>query len=852
VIATRDFWIVALLLCAALAFGGAGSYYPRLELLLELAALGTLAYFALTRRNWPADKLTLFAFALGAGALIFPLAQLIPLPPGLWQKLPGRQFVVDLDALLGWQGKWRPLSLDPGATLRSALILLPPVAMLVGVRFLNTQERHRLMQVVVGFALLSALLGSIQLATGGKLTPFPSAHLGYPVGLFVNRNHQAAFLLLALPILAALGALRAPVKRGVGPPLMITVAFCLMLSAVIIATSSRMGSALLVLSLGACVFLLFSSERLRRFAAPALIAASIFAVLLFESGPFSKLLGRLSALNDGRFGYWQDLGYVFDKYGFFGTGFGTFVPVQQSMESLTHVSQTYLNHAHNDYLEVALEGGLPAIALMFLFAAFLLLAAKGLLANNVSPHRRLLSSAVCCGILCVLLFSLVDYPLRMPALSTAFALLCGSLLPTPRGDAPDAEAEGRRKRKRWTWSRRRYALAAAVTIASGWVAIASASAEADIIAQRYSSAIAWAPWSAGAYARRSDIYLSHRQFSEAAADANKALRISPLQLSAIRSLGIIDLASGFERTGDRLMLVAARLAWRDPVTQLWAIDALLRASEPEKAAQRMQALLRQGDVPPSALLVFERANSPAALKALAGVLARDENARAAFLKLAARADPAQFGIIEETASDMGRTPRPLSPAELEPILRRLAATKGLSHAQRLWRASRGNLLIANGAFEMADAAGRSPLAWSASPGPGASVLVMKPGRSASGAALRIYQPAYTTSAISQLLMLDPGRYTATYLSNGAAAGAKPVQPRVSCTRSNMALDLHEPPGAPKPAAWQMHSFSFLVPERDCPIQRLSLVMKNSVNGPVTVWIDNVGLAASGEGDGNFR
>ena len=34
------------------------------------------------------------------------------------------------------------------------------------------------------------------------------------------------------------------------------------------------------------------------------------------------------------------------------------------------IERTYVNHAHNDYLELALEGGIPAIVLMLLFLAW--------------------------------------------------------------------------------------------------------------------------------------------------------------------------------------------------------------------------------------------------------------------------------------------------------------------------------------------------------------------------------------------------------------------------------------------------------------------------------------------------
>ena len=48
----RDFSVAAFLLSIALAVGGAGASFPRLELLLEIAAVVTLVYFIATRRPW--------------------------------------------------------------------------------------------------------------------------------------------------------------------------------------------------------------------------------------------------------------------------------------------------------------------------------------------------------------------------------------------------------------------------------------------------------------------------------------------------------------------------------------------------------------------------------------------------------------------------------------------------------------------------------------------------------------------------------------------------------------------------------------------------------------------------------
>ena len=50
-------------------------------------------------------------------------------------------------------------------------------------------------------------------------------------------------------------------------------------------------------------------------------------------------------------------------YAPFGGGFGSFEAAYKIVEPVNLLSLQYLNHAHNDYLELAIEAGLPGLAL---------------------------------------------------------------------------------------------------------------------------------------------------------------------------------------------------------------------------------------------------------------------------------------------------------------------------------------------------------------------------------------------------------------------------------------------------------------------------------------------------------
>jgi O-antigen ligase len=108
-----------------------------------------------------------------------------------------------------------------------------------------------------------------------------------------------------------------------------------------------------------------------------------------------------------------------------GSGFGTFQTLYQTVEDPFAVTRFYVNHAHNDVLELLVEGGIPALALLVLSLAWWIAAAwRAWRPSDVAdPYAR--AGAVIGGVL--LMHSLVDFPLRtealMAVLATSIALL---------------------------------------------------------------------------------------------------------------------------------------------------------------------------------------------------------------------------------------------------------------------------------------------------------------------------------------------------------------------------------------------------------------------------------------------
>jgi O-antigen ligase len=138
-----------------------------------------------------------------------------------------------------------------------------------------------------------------------------------------------------------------------------------------------------------------------------------------------------------------------------GSGFGSFDPVFRVYEPDGLLSPNYLNHAHNDLLELAMVGGLPAMVLLVWFLVWL--GTRGIAALRRSDGRTNTRMARLGLLMLVmmLLSSLVDYPLRTPLVAAICAVACGWLAElgvetrprTARGDEADILAAGRRAKQ---------------------------------------------------------------------------------------------------------------------------------------------------------------------------------------------------------------------------------------------------------------------------------------------------------------------------------------------------------------------------------------------------------------------
>jgi O-Antigen ligase len=172
-----------------------------------------------------------------------------------------------------------------------------------------------------------------------------------------------------------------------------------------------------------------------------LLAAIIAAVLLSVQFTLFRILDRFATdpLQDVRIVFAHNTIAAAKAFMPFGSGSGSFVPVYQLFEKPSDtLANTYVNHAHNDMLELWLETGAVGLILLGLFVIWL--GSKSLQWWWRPPEVRALDCALArtatVVIALLLAHSLVDYPMRTEAIMAVFAICC-ALLIEPLGE-PEA------------------------------------------------------------------------------------------------------------------------------------------------------------------------------------------------------------------------------------------------------------------------------------------------------------------------------------------------------------------------------------------------------------------------------
>jgi O-antigen ligase len=143
-----------------------------------------------------------------------------------------------------------------------------------------------------------------------------------------------------------------------------------------------------------------------------------------QAGAFD-ILAQQNVFEDLRAQIFPVLRRMVGQFWVVGSGFGGFEHVYRIYEPTELLGPRYVNHAHDDWIELIIEGGTPA--------ALLLLAGLAWLARSVSVLAlrgggNLLAAVYWAAVIILIGFgSLVDYPLRTPLFAVVAVWLAAML-----------------------------------------------------------------------------------------------------------------------------------------------------------------------------------------------------------------------------------------------------------------------------------------------------------------------------------------------------------------------------------------------------------------------------------------
>ena len=438
--------ILALILVgSSLAFGGV---QPLAYSLAEIFIFLTFILFLWNETRQGRINLGLpiwpFVFVLWIGI------QLVPLPLSILSKLsPANSLTASW--LTGNNGShWGTLSIYPDATILGLFKVLAYLCVFaLAVQMFDSGKRKSLLVLVLialgcfeaGYGIVQHLLGSNKIF--GVTDPYDFL---VAIGTYINRNHFAGLIELTFPFAFASAFYTYqlwsdPRHRGTSigsesgeeSSLGFRIVFYLFLAVMmvisVIFSFSRGGILSVSFALIAMSLLTLFKARKRSWGlviAGITVLALGFSLWIGVGGVVQRFehMGESKHVQaEVRGMIWGDSLQLLRANPVLGTGLGTYGDALRPFQ--THLVNLHIDHAHNDYLEFACETGIIGFSILFLPIFYLLIR---MVISFLMDHRRYRRSILlgCIGgTLALLIHSLMDFNLQVPANAMIFAMILG-------------------------------------------------------------------------------------------------------------------------------------------------------------------------------------------------------------------------------------------------------------------------------------------------------------------------------------------------------------------------------------------------------------------------------------------
>lgn len=408
--------------------------------LLELIGVAIIIWAMLAPSGEASNPFGRQLAVIGLAGLGLVLLQMIPLPASVWPHLGGRSVLAEGFGVLGLEVPARPLSLTPHEGWASLVELIPPVALLCAITRLNAYRPTWLAFALTAGTIAAIMLGALQAASAEpENSPwylYADSSFGVATGFFANANHMALLMVATVPFLAALlaRARGASVQRYSSSVALLGGTMLVVLLGVYL-NESVAGYVLLIPVLAGSIVLAFPQRpALRRGAIAAASLLIAAGAAIFVATPAGDRAFEPSGSIGSRKVILATSVEATKDFLPLGSGLGSFRGVYKLYEDHQRIDRTYVNHAHNDYLELALELGIPGIILMVLF---LLWWARVAWSAWRIRDEEPFAGAATIATAALLVHSFIEFPLRSIALSALFGACLALMIVRRQTSEPD-------------------------------------------------------------------------------------------------------------------------------------------------------------------------------------------------------------------------------------------------------------------------------------------------------------------------------------------------------------------------------------------------------------------------------
>ena len=277
--------------------------------------------------------------------------------------------------------------------------------------------------VVAGFALIQGI------SSNGKLYWIRQPRMGgWIYGPYVNHNHYAGLMemLVPIPLVLSLTRLAPPKHRN------LAAAAAALMVATIFLSESRGGMLAVVTELVILAIVLVKQKRgLRTAIGLGLFLVIVIGLVTWIGGDeLSRRIASAANIGPLHSELPSDVRTYINRDGFhmfvtrpvLGWGLGTFPVVYPQFR--TFYTNFFVNEAHNDYLQLLVETGFFGFATMLWFLGIVFTRAIKKIRNWTEEINGAVAFACLLGLSGILVHSMIDFNLQIPANAALFYVLC--------------------------------------------------------------------------------------------------------------------------------------------------------------------------------------------------------------------------------------------------------------------------------------------------------------------------------------------------------------------------------------------------------------------------------------------